>query len=97
MRYCARPEAEFLGEIQTNVLTVFLLAIHNLLYSFDISIFFKLTQPLTVSTVQLLYSVRCKEERRKPDRKPYLLTYCLRNPYRNIKSENSQVYAQKSQ
>jgi hypothetical protein len=49
--------------------------------------FFKLTQPLTVSTVQLLYMV--KEKREKPDRKPY---QC-----RNIKSENSQDHAQKPQ
>jgi hypothetical protein len=31
-------EAEFLGEIQTKVLRVFLLAIHSHLYSFEISI-----------------------------------------------------------
>jgi hypothetical protein len=29
-------------------------------------------------------------------RKPYPLPYGLRNPYRNLKSENSQDYAQKS-
>jgi hypothetical protein len=45
-------------------------------------------QPLTVSTVQLLYTV--KEKGGKPDRKPHLLPYGLRNPYRNLKSENSQ-------
>ncbi len=57
--------------------------------------FFKLTQPLTVSTVQLLCTV--KEKREKPDRKPYPLTYGIRNTYRNVKSENSQDYAQKPQ
>ncbi len=38
--------------------------------------FFKLTQPLTGSTVQLLYTD--KEKGRKPDRKPYSLSYGLR-------------------
>jgi hypothetical protein len=32
-----------------------------------------------------------KEKRGKPDRKPYALG--LRNPYRNLMSENSQDYA----
>jgi hypothetical protein len=36
-----------------------------------------------------------KEKGGKPDRKPYPLPYGLRNPYRNLKSENSQDYAQK--
>ncbi len=40
--------------------------------------FFKLTQPLTVSTVQLLYTV--KEKGGKPDRKLYPLPYGLCNP-----------------
>jgi hypothetical protein len=44
-------------------------------------------QPLTVSTVQLLYTV--KEKGGKPDRKPHPLPCGLRNPYRNLKSENS--------
>jgi hypothetical protein len=52
-------------------------------------------QPLTVSRVQLLYTV--KEKGGKPDRKPYLFPYGLRNPYRNLKSEKSQDYAQKPQ
>ncbi len=38
-----------------------------------------------------------KGERRKPDRKPYPLPYGLRNPNRNLKHENSQDYAQKTQ
>jgi hypothetical protein len=38
-----------------------------------------------------------KEKGGKPDRKPYPLPYGLRNPYRNLKSENSQDYAQKPQ
>jgi hypothetical protein len=42
-----------------------------------------------------LITVHGKGERRKPDRKPYPLSNGLRNPYRNLKSENSQEYAQK--
>jgi len=57
--------------------------------------FFKLMAPLTVSTVQLLYSV--KEKGGKPDRKPYHIPYDLRNPSRKLKSENSQDYAQTPQ
>ncbi len=65
-------EAEFLDESQTKVLRVFLLANHSHLYctalpwDFD---FFKLKQPLTVSTVQLLYDV--KEKGGQPDRNLY--------------------------
>jgi hypothetical protein len=47
------------------------------------------------STVQLLYTA--KEKGGKSDRKPYPLPYGLRNPYRNLKYENSQDYAQKPQ
>jgi hypothetical protein len=38
-----------------------------------------------------------KEKGGKQDRKPSTLPYGLRNPYRNIKCENSQDYAQKPQ
>jgi hypothetical protein len=38
-----------------------------------------------------------KEKGGKPDRKPYTLPEGLRNPYRNLKSVNSQDYAQKPQ
>jgi hypothetical protein len=34
-----------------------------------------------------------KDKEGKPERKPYPLLYDLRNPYRNLKSENSQDYA----
>jgi hypothetical protein len=40
--------------------------------------------------VQLLYTV--KEKGGKPDGKPYPLPYGIINPYRNLKSENSQDY-----
>jgi hypothetical protein len=39
--------------------------------------------------------IAVKEKKGKPDRKPYPLPYGLRHPYRNLKSENSQDYAQK--
>jgi hypothetical protein len=42
-----------------------------------------------------MYTV--KEKGGKPDRNPHPLPYGLRNPYRNLKSENSQGYAQKPQ
>jgi hypothetical protein len=71
-----------LAEIQTKVVRVFLLAIHIHLDSFALRfLFFKLTQLLTVSV---------KEKGGKPDRKSHPLPYGLRNPYGNLKSENSQ-------
>jgi hypothetical protein len=62
--------------ILTKVLRASLLAILSHLYTTALPSdlhFFKLTQPLTVSTVQLqlLYTVKKGGERRKPDRKPY--------------------------
>jgi hypothetical protein len=73
--YCC-TEAEFSDEIQAKVLRVVLLAIHSRLYSFALRfIFFKLTQPLTVSTVHLLYTL--KEKRGRPNRKSYLLPMVL--------------------
>ncbi len=57
-------EAAFSDEIQTKILRVFLLAIDSRLYSFD----WASNSPLTVSRVQLLYTV--KEKGGKPDRKP---------------------------
>ncbi len=53
-------------------------------------------EPYTL-TVSSSVTVHCKGERRKTDRKPYPLPYGSRNPYRNLKSENSQDYAQKLQ
>jgi hypothetical protein len=41
--------------------------------------------------------VSVKEKGGKPDRKSYPIPYGLRNPYRNLKSENSQDYAQEPQ
>ncbi len=60
--------------------------------------FFKLTQP---QFLQFSFcTVNRKGEVRKAclrDRKPYPVPHGLRNPYRNLKSENSQESAQKPQ
>ncbi len=42
-----------------------------------------------------MYTV--KEEGGKPDGKPYPLPYGLRNPFKNLKSENSEDYAKRPQ
>ncbi len=94
VQFYSKTEAEFLEEIHSKVLRVFLLAIHShsIALPWDFC-FFKLTQPLTVSQLQLLYNV--KEKAGKSDRKPNPIPYGLRNPHRNLKFENSQDYAQK--
>ncbi len=83
--YCW-PEAEFLDEIQTKVLRIssllFIVTFTALPLDFC---FFKLTQSLTVSTVQLLYAV--KEKEGKPVNKIYPFTNGLR--WKNLKSEKS--------
>ncbi len=68
-------EAEFLDEIQTKVLRVFPPSFSQspLQLCHEIFVyFFKLTLPFTVTTVQLLYTV--KEKGGNPDRKPYPLS-----------------------
>ncbi len=79
------PEAEFLDEIQTSqvlrVSSLSFIVFSSFAWDFYL---FKLTQPLTVSV---------KEKRGKPERKPYPYPFGLRNPYRNLKSENSEDYA----
>jgi hypothetical protein len=93
-RLCA--EAEFLDETQTKLLTVFLLAIHShLQLSVEIYISSNSHNRVYSFYSSLLYTV--KEKGGKPDKKPCHLPYGLRNPYRPLKSENSQDYAQKSQ
>jgi hypothetical protein len=57
------PEAEFLDEIQTKVLIVFLLAVHSHLYSFALRFLFLQTRATFHSFLQ--YTVICKEEGRK--------------------------------
>ncbi len=76
---CCCPEAEFLDEIQTKVLRVFLSTSTTLPWDLY---FFKLTQHLKVATVQL--TVHCKGERRKTWYNHILLPYGLRNLYRNL-------------
>jgi hypothetical protein len=73
-----------LDEIQTKVLRVFLLVftVTSTALPQDFNFFFKLTQPLTDSV---------KDKGGKPDRPPNPLPYGLRNPYRHLKSENSQM------
>jgi hypothetical protein len=90
----AFPEAEFLDEIQTEksyefsslLFTVTSTALPREFY------FFKLTQRLMLS-----YSIlqRRKDENLIENHTPS--PYGLRNPYKNLKSENSQDYAQKPQ
>jgi hypothetical protein len=88
------PEAEFLDKIQTKVLIrVFLLAIQSHLYSFALRFLFLQTHATYYSFCSaLLYTL--KEKGGKPDRKTQ---HPPRNPYRNLKSENSQDCAQKPQ
>jgi hypothetical protein len=83
-------EVKFLDEIQTKVLRVFLLAIQNHLHSFALRFHFLQTHAISYSFYSALqYTV--KEKGGKPDRKPYPLPYGLRNPFRNLKSENSRL------
>jgi hypothetical protein len=83
VKYSA-PEAEILDEIHKKVLIVFLLAIHSHLCSFAS----RFCSSNSRNLLQFLqYTV--KEKGGKPDRKQYLLPYGLRNPYRNLKSEEN--------
>jgi hypothetical protein len=75
-------EAESLDQIQTKVLRGFLLAIQSHLYSFALRFQFLQTHATSSSFyIALLYTV--KDKGGKPHPFP-------RNPYRNLKSENSQ-------
>ncbi len=84
-------EAKFLDEIQTKV---FLLAIQSHLYSFALRFLFHQPHATSYSFYRadtLHYTVMMKKGG-KSDHTPF----CgLRNPFRNLKSENSQDYAQK--
>jgi hypothetical protein len=81
-----------LDEIQTNVLRVFHLAIQSPL-QFCLKIYISSNSRNLLQFLE--YTV--KEKGGKPDRKSCPLPYGLRNPYRSLKSENSQDYAQKPQ
>jgi hypothetical protein len=66
------------------------------LFSFALKFLFLQTHTTSHSFCSvLLYTV--KEKGGKPDRKTHPLPYGFRNPSRNLKSENSQDYAQKPQ
>jgi hypothetical protein len=69
--------AEFLDEIQTKILRVFLLIIHS--HPNSSALKFLFLQTATTSCVQLQYTV--KEKGGIADRKPYPLSYGLRDPY----------------
>ncbi len=72
-----------LDEIQKKVLRVFLLAIQSHHYSFALWFLFLQTHATSYRfNSALLYTVQ--EKGGKPDRKPHLLPYGLRNPYRNL-------------
>jgi hypothetical protein len=73
----------------------FLLVIYSHLYSIQLCL------EISISTnahnlLQFLQCAPVKEKGGKPHRKPHPLPSGL-NPYRNLKSENSQDYAQKPQ
>ena len=99
-----RPDKKVFGNFRGRILgrnldkasRLFLLVIHSHLYSFALRFLFLQTHATSYSFYStLLYTV--KEKGGKPDRKPYPLPYSVRNPYRNLKFENSQDYAQKPQ
>ncbi len=99
---CKKTEAKYLDNIQTKVFRVFLLAIHSHLYSFALRVIFLQTQATSYSfyssvTVCTLYSTlkRRKMENLVENHSPFPMV--LRNPYRNLKSENSEDYVQKPQ
>jgi hypothetical protein len=71
---CALPVADFLDEIQIKLLRVFLLAIHSHLYSFVLRfLLLQMHATSTVSTVQLLYTV--KEKNLTENRTPFPVVY----------------------
>jgi hypothetical protein len=74
------------------VLRDFLLAIQSHLDSFALRFLFLQTRATSYSFY--IASLYTKEEEGKPSRKPYPLPYGSRNPYRNLKSENSKDCAQ---
>jgi hypothetical protein len=82
-------------EIQTKVIRVFILAISSHLYSFGLRFLFLQTHATSYkfySSATVQYTV--KEKGGKPDRKTHTPPFGIRNPCRNIKSENSQDCAQ---
>jgi hypothetical protein len=85
-------ETEFLDEIQTIVSSFPPCYSKSLLqHCLEISI------SSNSRNLYNIYFYTIKEKGGKPDSKPHTLPYGVRNPYRNLKSENSQDYAQKPQ
>ncbi len=89
---CGRPSdyqhwGQILGRNPDKSLKSFLLGIHSHLYWFAVRFLFLQSHASSYSF--------CKGERRKTAGKPYFHPYGLRNQYGNLKSENSQDYAQK--
>ncbi len=82
------PEAEFLDEIQTKTLRVFILAIHSHLCSFALRFIFLQTH----ATSSSFYSSFTIHKRKEENLIGNYITppYGVRNPYRNLKSKNSQ-------
>jgi hypothetical protein len=85
--------AEFLEEIQTKSCPCY--SQSPLQLCLEISISSNSRNLLQFLQIQKLYTV--KEKGGKTDRKPIPLPYGLRNLCGNLKSENSQGYAQKPQ
>jgi hypothetical protein len=76
-------EAEFLDEIETKILRVFILAIRRHLYSFYLKFLCLQTHATSYSFLSaLLYTV--KEKGGKPERKQNPLPCGFRNLYRNL-------------
>jgi hypothetical protein len=86
-------EVEFLDEILTKVLRVssLLFTVTSTFYSFALRNFISSNSRNLFQFLQFSYCTvyTVKEKGGKPDRKPYPLPYGLRNPYINLKSENS--------
>jgi hypothetical protein len=81
-------EAEFLDEIQTKDLRIFLLAIQSHLYSFALRFLFLQTHVTSYSFCSaLLYVYTVKEKGGKPDRKPH--------PFQEIHTETSRLRPEK--
>ncbi len=95
----SKTEAEFLDEIQTKVLGVFLLANYSHSLQICIEIYISSNSrnllQFVLFTVKFLYTV--KEKGGKPVKKPHHLPHSLRNPYRNLKADKSQDYAKQPQ
>ncbi len=89
-------ETEFLDEIQTKVLRVFLLVILSHLYSFALRYLFLQTHAASYSFYNSV-SVQCKGERRKTWKITIFPSLLFMKFIQNLKSENSQDYAQKPQ